>query len=403
MTLLTGTGFAQLIPVLASPILTRIYSPQEFGVFAFYFSLTSIINIASTGRLELAILIPKNESLSINVLKTSVLFSFFVSLSVFLILFVFKEELVGLLDNKIEVDLLFYIPFSIIIYGLYQNLNYWYNRKKKFKRISLNRIIQSTLIVIFQLLFGLSISSSSEFLIISSILGQLITLILFILSFIKDYNYSLLKIKKSEVKLVLKRYRNFPLIDVPTMLMNLAANHAPNIFFNLMSMSSIAGNYYFTQRILQLPVTLISGSVLDVFKEEASALFRERGNAKEVYLKTLKFLISITLIPSIILFFIVEDLFPFVFGQDWSYAGSFAKILIPALALRFIANPLSYMIYIAEKQRINFLLMLFLLIGVISTFYLVNDYYEIIQGLSLIYCLYYFFNLIISAKLAKIF
>ena len=62
ITLITGTAIAQAIPIAISPVLTRIYSPDDFGVFALYLSITSIIAIVATGRYELAITLPaKNE------------------------------------------------------------------------------------------------------------------------------------------------------------------------------------------------------------------------------------------------------------------------------------------------------------------------------------------------------
>ena len=61
LTLMTGTGLAQAIPIAISPILTRIYTPEEFGVFALYMAIASILTVLVTGRYEMAILLPKKD------------------------------------------------------------------------------------------------------------------------------------------------------------------------------------------------------------------------------------------------------------------------------------------------------------------------------------------------------
>ncbi|GMQ23418.1 O-antigen flipase Wzx [Algoriphagus sp. oki45] len=402
LSLLTGTGVAQIIPILFSPILTRIFSPKEFGLFAFFFSISSILNIAAAGRLELAILIPKENKDSLMVLKTSIFFSITFSLIIFISLLLFYDQIKFLLIDDFNILYLFFIPVNTLIYGFYQSLNYWLNRKKEFKRLSINRVLQSVFTISFQLILGLGIINSALSLIIGSLFAQFITL-LFLIKYFLEKEKSIIRLKFNDFFKIINRYKSFPLVDVPTMLLNVGANHIPNIFFNILNSANIAGNYYFTQRILQVPVTLISGSVLDVFKEEASKRYRESGECKKIFLRTAKLLFFLTAVPSILLFFYVENIFVFIFGEEWRIAGFFAKILIPSLALRFVANPLSYMIYIGQKQKINFLLMLFLFLSVLIIFYLFKDFNVIIKLISFVYCIYYLLNLFISALIAKVF
>jgi O-antigen/teichoic acid export membrane protein len=75
LTLMTGTTIAQAIPIAISPILTRIYTPEDFGVFALYMSLASIISVVATGRYELAIMLPKKDDDAINIVALSTLIS----------------------------------------------------------------------------------------------------------------------------------------------------------------------------------------------------------------------------------------------------------------------------------------------------------------------------------------
>ncbi len=61
LTLMIGSALAQVIPIIISPILTRVYTPEEFGIFALYITFISIGASLVTAKYETAILLPKKE------------------------------------------------------------------------------------------------------------------------------------------------------------------------------------------------------------------------------------------------------------------------------------------------------------------------------------------------------
>lgn len=193
------------------------------------------------------------------------------------------------------------------------------------------------------------------------------------------------------------------MIDVPTAFVNITANHLPNILLSSLFSVQSAGYYYLTQRVLQAPVTLISKSILDVFKQKASMDYNEFSNCRIIFKKTFYLLILLALPMGITLYFFIEDLIVLIFGESWCEAGVIAKMLIPALTLRFIANPLSFVIYIADKQFLNFLTMIALLIGVLISLFYNQTFQSAVCGISLTYCVYYSLHIILSFKLAKVF
>ena len=94
LTLMMGTTIAQAIPIAISPILTRIYSPKDFGLFALFMSITSFISVSATARYELAILLPKSEEEAINIVSLSMIFAILISLISLLVIFIFKAKIV---------------------------------------------------------------------------------------------------------------------------------------------------------------------------------------------------------------------------------------------------------------------------------------------------------------------
>ena len=75
ITLITGTALAQAVPIAITPILTRLYTPEDFGVFAVYMALSSILVVLVTGRYELAIVVPQKDEDAINIVALSVVLS----------------------------------------------------------------------------------------------------------------------------------------------------------------------------------------------------------------------------------------------------------------------------------------------------------------------------------------
>lgn len=403
ITLMSGTTIAQAIPIAISPILTRIYTPEDFGLFAFYMSIISIVAVIVTGRFELAIMLPRKESDALYIVIISSLLTLFISSFLFIIIYFFNSSITIWLGNPNISKWLYFIPFSILLVGLYQSLNYWFNRKRDYKKLSMNRIIQSSSTSVTNLIFGF-VKTFQGGLILSSILGQFLALIVFTKSIMTVENRKFIKeIRIAKLIAIARKYKKFPQIDVPSALLNISSHQSIAILFNIFFTPVVAGYFYLTQRILGLPVSIVATAVLDVFKEQAARDYREYKNAKEIYKKTFKKLSILATIPTLILYFIVVDIFVIVFGQDWRIAGEYAQLLLPMLFLQFISSPLSFMFYIAEKQQYNLYTQLLLFILVLTSFYLKLEDVDTIIALSLSFSIFYCIQLVLSAKIAKVF
>lgn len=400
ITLMTGTGMAQALTISISPILTRIYTPEDFGLFALYSALVSIISIVVTGRYELAIMLPKKDEEAFQIMALTIIISVVACGLLLFIVIVFNSELTVLLKNPDISTWLYLLPFSVLISGLNQVLNFWNNRKKYYLNIVKNRIIMSGGVAVNQLGFAYTIKSIG--LILGQFLGQLLALTYFIKKY-QSEGRGLFALNKLKIIAVAKKYKKFPKIDAPTTFINIAANQAPNILLAALFSANAGGFYYLTQRILQAPISLISSSVLDVFKQKASEDYKKNGHCREVFIKTFWSLLLIAMPLSITLFFIIEDLFALVFGELWREAGTYAQILVPALLLRFIANPLSFMFYIASKLEFNFLGMVSLFLFVFFSLLIPSNITTAIIFISLSFGVVYLYYILMSFWMAGFF
>ena len=121
LTLMTGTTISLAIPIAISPVLTRIYTPQDFGVFALYMAITTIIAVLVTGRYELAIMLPKKDENAVDILILSLIISLVVSLISFLIIFFFNPQITKILGSQEISRWLYLVPCSILLIGFYNS------------------------------------------------------------------------------------------------------------------------------------------------------------------------------------------------------------------------------------------------------------------------------------------
>jgi len=402
LTLMTGTTIAQAIPIAISPILTRIYTPEDFGVFALYMSVASIISVVATGRYELAIMLPKKDEDAINLVVLSILIAFFVSFIALLIVFFFNVQITTLLGNPEISRWLYFIPITVLLTGIYQSFNYWVNRKKQYKRLATSRVIQSGTTATTNLGMGFGGFGSSG-LIFGSVFGQGVATSALCRMIWREDKYFFRKVKKLKIIALLKRYRQFPKFDLLASLLNISSQQLIHLLFNVLFNSTIAGYYYLTQRIIGLPIIFIASAVSDVFKEEASKDFKKYGHATNIYKSTFIKLFILSFLPSILLYFFAIDIFIIIFGEEWAIAGKYVQILTPMLFMKFISSPLSFMLYIGEKQKLNLYSQILFIISVIYSFLVSNDAYEVVSNIAFLFSLVYIYFVYISAKIARVF
>jgi len=399
LTLMTGTTIAQAIPIAISPILTRIYTPEDFGVFALYMAIASIISVIATGRYEMAIMLPKEEEDVKSIVKLVMILLSIVTFITFLMVFFLNQAITNLFENPEISNWLYFLPISIFLVGLYQVYNYLLIREKNFKRLSTNKIIVSTTNASTQLGYGFAVSNGFG-LLFGNIIGYIISIYFIIRSKVVNKYFHF---KDNSIKEVAKEYQNFPKYDVPSVLLNVVANQLPLLALGKFFGLGVVGFYALMYKVLMMPIGLLSGTVLDVFKQRATEDYNKYGNCKDIYIKTFKSLVLLGIVPFTILGIFAPEIFAFVFGENWRIAGEFAQIMVPMLFLSFIISPLSYLLYIANKQKYDFfghiILIIIILISIFIGLHYDSEKMILIFfsiGYSSVYLLYLLYSFYLS-------
>ncbi|MCX7862581.1 MAG: oligosaccharide flippase family protein [Bacteroidales bacterium] len=353
-TIFYGGFIAQLIPFIVEPFLTRIYSPSEFAVFAQFLSFTSLFAIIATARYELAIVLPKSNRKSINIVALSFIISVIVAVVLFLIVLFFRKNISLFFKNEFLQVCLWYSPFIVLLVGVYQIMNYWFLREKHFRLISIARIINSLTYSLFNLFLGFA-KLKSLGLVWGYFIGQLSTVLLLISVFFKKNKRYTRLINKKEIKETAKLYIDFPTINSLHAFSDILQQSVVIFLLSYFFSSDDVGYYSRTYRLLIAPVSLIGASMGQVFFQRASVYVNDGIKLRNFVLKNLLLMISIA-VP----FFTILALFsPYVFewflGKGWSYAGEMARYMTPWLMFSFIVSPLSTLPLVLNKQKKAFI------------------------------------------------
>ena len=382
LTLMTGTTIAQAIPIAISPILTRIYTPEDFGVFALYMSTASIISVVATGRYELAIMLPKKDEDAINIVALSIIISFFVSLISLIIVFLFNAQITKLLGNDDISNWLYFIPVTVLLTGVYQSLNYWSNRKKQYKRLAISRVAQSTTTAGTNLSAGFNGFGSSG-LILGGILGQgVATGILGKIIYTED-KHRLKQMQKLKIFALIRRYKKLPIYNLPNALIDGFRLSGISILIAKFFTTATLGQFSLAWKMVQTPMSLIGGSLSQVFFQKVSSSAK-----KDLYKIVITFILKASIVSAPIflsIHFFAEDIFIFVFGKNWKLAGEAASTMTPWLFLNFISSPLSTLFITLNKQDIMLIFSIFYMAIPLSILYMFNglDFLKVLNIITL--------------------
>ena len=137
-----GTVSAQLITLALYPIFSRIFSPSHYALFGIYFSIFSILEVVSSGRYELAVVVPEKDEEAKSLVVGGLIISAFVSLFFFIIALFFRNNIAILLHNEGITDWLLLLPFGLFLISVSKLFNSWLIRKKAFRASSINKVAQ---------------------------------------------------------------------------------------------------------------------------------------------------------------------------------------------------------------------------------------------------------------------
>jgi O-antigen/teichoic acid export membrane protein len=401
LTLAGGTAVSQGVVVLASPILTRLYTPDVFGPFSVFVSLMAVLACIATLRYELAIPLPENEDQALTIcglaIGTALLYTSFIFIPIFL----FNTEIARLIGVPQLEHYLWLLPIGILGIGLYQSLYYWSIRKARYTTLSQTRIAQSLVMQVVQICaYAAGLTGLLTGYLVSRYAG--ISSLLRALPAWRNFRTAITMSALAEQARV---HRRFPAWSVPSTLLNTLGIEVPMLTFSMLFSSHAVGLYALTYRVLGLPITLIGAAVADIFFSNAAEAHRE-GRLDSVVSHMLNQLLWMGLPAATALMLTGPILFTIFFGKEWSEAGELAIYATPWIFMTLLASPLSRVFLIAGRQHELFRMQLILFIAGITVstvgYCWVLDFSVMFILFSVVYFLFYIFYLWRSLRIAAV-
>ena len=351
-TLMVGTGMAQLIPLVTSPLLSRLYSPEAFGTFGLFFSICATVSVLASGRYELAILLPKERRSAYNLVRLGLLLTASFSGLLAVVGLVGRERLAALFGDATVAPWLPWVSVGVLATSGYQVLNYWLNRTDQYRWMASTRTLRSAVQA------GVSIGLAMAFgvaggLVWGWLAGQGIGALVLAVHIWTTTGDDRANNPHGGIRQVARRYVRFPLYSVPADTLNSVIAQLPIWILGLHFSTSVAGQVFFAQRVLAAPLGMIGAAIGDVFKQRASLAFIQEGNALRLWKKTFLTLMAMAVPVGLVVLLLGPWIFALVFGAEWRPAGQYARLLVPFLVLSFVSSPLSRVLYVAEKQNLD--------------------------------------------------
>lgn len=355
--LTSGTLIAQMISYLATPFITRLFSPDEIGELGIFLRITAFITAIATARYELTLPLPKNQNHAFQLFRLSLRVAL-ISLGISLVLGIGYW-----VWSDFDVHIIWYILFivSTSFFMIFRNIGTnWAIRNKTFKHISVSGVIGSLFtngIKIISGVFHFGVIG----LIISHLVGSATAVIVFIREYLRNKTTKGFERSGAKMKVLAKNYRDFPAVNLPHTLIDNGRELLIAFFVVEFFDQAIFGSYDHSFRMLKLPLVLIGASMGQVFFNRCSANFSEKKAIYPLLRRTTLILTGLSIVPFSIIFFFGEEIFVFVFGAQWAYSGQLSEIIAPWLMINFIASPISTIPLVIGKQK------LFFWLGLIST------------------------------------
>jgi O-antigen/teichoic acid export membrane protein len=353
--LVGGTAIAQAIAVAASPMLTRIYRPSDFGALQVFISLTGFLMVLAAGRYEFALLLPENEQSSIDLLGVAVLCVCLTTVVTATIVSLFYHyHWIIPASVRVLKGYLWLLPVSVLGGGLYQALSYRAMRQNAYRQIATTKLTQVGVMVAIQLGAGLVIHGPLG-LVTGDAVGRVTGSWRFLRELWRNHVVQIRAIQLSRMVRLAVRYRDYPLVSTWGGLLNASGLALPSLFLAQCYGAQYTGWFALVNRVLGVPAVLIGASIAQVYTSQAAQLSRTNPQRlMYIFLETTRRMLYLGLVPCALFTIFAPWIFQTIFGRVWREAGEYARYLAFMCYASFINSPVTLTLSVLQRQRTQF-------------------------------------------------
>jgi O-antigen/teichoic acid export membrane protein len=352
MVSVTGAALGQLIVLAASPLVTRLYTPEDFGALGVFSALLGILGIAVSLRYELAIPLAEDAVSVVNLLALSLLVALLLSSLIGVMLWFWGDVITGWLNAEALRPLLWLLPVGLLAVGCNQAFTHWAIRRQAFGRITRTEISRSLGRVVAQI--GLGFFALGPFgLLVGQIIGQSAGITTLGLALYRSEGRTLRAIRFRRMVQMTARFVNLPTLASGAALLENGGRLGPALLVAALYGVEVAGWFALAQKMLQMPV-LLSTAVARVYLSEAPRRARAGGEGMYALFKgTTWRLLAFGMLSLGLVVIAGPQLFALVFGSVWAEAGRYAQFLAFMFLGQLVVSPIAQTLTVLERQGLQ--------------------------------------------------
>ncbi|MDO5735025.1 MAG: oligosaccharide flippase family protein [Propionibacteriaceae bacterium] len=349
LTLMSGTAVAQVLPMITTPIITRLFTATEYGSWAVVMSVASAVIPLAALRYDLAILLVEDRRRATQLVWLCSWINAGVAITTTLVMIALAPWVADLYElDRSASSWLYAVGLIIWAFGQMAIFTYWLTRNQRFSLISRNKIYQSVTVAGTQV--GLGLGGIGVFgLIAGTLLGQLSALTNL---WRKGGIPERVPLTKTDAKSLLKEFRKMPLLNGPNAVVDSIRLQGINLLIGAVATTAVLGQFTAAWALVQAPAALVSSALAQVFFQRLAST--KPGHMFAMVRKSLLITMSIAIVPFMLIYFLAPPLLPLLLGggDKWANAALFASALTPWLYMNFSTSPISNLFVVAQRQEI---------------------------------------------------
>ncbi len=400
-TLMSGTIVAQIISVLVSPLMTRLYTEEQIGEYTLLLTVVTMFGSVICGRYDMAIVGESEEKGMFSLMKLSIVITLILSVAVsigYSIYLCMSDS-----TRMAFLEVFFWVFIFLLLTGILHVLHSFNNRNRDYKFMASAGIVKevgkaSTLVCFGALNFG------TVGLLISYVSSSALELVQQLNRF-KNSIYAIKEITVSDMVTAAKKHIRQPLYSVPASFANNFSYSVINIFIDALFGPVTLAYYSMSYRMLGIPLMLISVNTSKAYYEKAAREYNQNGSFNKTFVQTSLFLVAMAIPMTIGLMVFAPWAFELFFGGGWSVSGEYVRYLAPMFGIRLVVSPLTPTMIMCNKQRTELLIQILFVVSSCLAF-VVGTYMQSIKlflisitvSYAIVYVLYYLYMLKLSFK-----
>lgn len=341
---MTGsTVVAHGLFLAASPILTRMYSPEAFAQLGILTTLQALLLSGMSARIEWSVPTAGSQNRAAALVAAALVTLLGTSVLLTAGAWIFMDRIAAAFDLSDAVHLLLLaLPLSTIAGGIQMVVHSWCVSTGKLRPVALSKFLQSAVFVGVALIMG-AFTSALIWLPFGFLIGHIVASIA-ILALSIDMVRRLRKLRRRFMLAVVRSAGGEIMSSLGSSLLHNFAFYLPFLMIWVWYDETALGWFAFVFRIGTAPLGFLSAALAKSFWAEAADLAkRDPAHLRWFFLKTTRILAMVA-VPFTLVCLAAPLYFAPIFGTEWDGAGDIMAALTPMLVSLLVFSSTNHLI-----------------------------------------------------------